>query len=43
MSVKSGSGRKPVFSEQTGEAALDMLLKDDTDGAAHVARHMAAT
>ena len=43
VSVKSGSGRKPVFSKQTGEAALDMLLKDDTDGAAHVARHMAAT
>jgi hypothetical protein len=42
VDVKAGCGRKPVLSDKVAEAALDLLLRDDIDGASHVARHLAA-
>jgi DDE superfamily endonuclease len=39
---KGGAGRKPLLSSKAAEAALDLLLRDETDGAADVARHLAA-
>jgi DDE superfamily endonuclease len=42
VDVKDGTGRKPILSNKAAEAALDLLLSHDTDGAADVARQLAA-